>query len=526
MKPRAILLALAVAAAPRAALAADPVLHVDLGGGVAMDLVLVPAGTFTQGSPAGEKGREDDERQREVTLTSGYYLGKLPVTVAQFTRFVSATGYRTEAERGASGGSGWDGKALVQRKDFTWKSPGFPQAADHPVTLVTYDDAIAFTDWATRVAGRKITLPTEAQWERAYRAGKSGAYYDGATEKDALALGWFKENALAGTRPVGKKKPNAYGLHDMAGNVFEWCSDWYAPYDDGPVTDPAGPASGAGDKQRRVLRGGSWLKDPKHGRAAARYRNTPGSRNADNGFRVAAPLGTPPSPAPAAAPETPPPAPSPPPWDDGARPPSSPGPARDGGRALAVGIGCAGTAIFAGVMGLALLAMRSGKRGDARGIRFRMGPDGFWIHAPRALAGTTLHFRQRTSTGAHEGHVVLEPSDVGQFQYTGAAPIEVEVVQLIPPEPRQTGYRERAQLPPEGGPAPRQRQQRPAQQQQRPAQQQWPAQQRQRPVQQQVWVQQTNVVVAPVMVEHHHHHDHHDDRRDDDPPFRGYPSAY
>src|SRR5688572_17764924 len=126
------------------AFAADPSLKLDLGGGTTMDLVLVPAGQFTQGSPATEANRATDEIQRNVRISRDYYIGRTAVTRSQWERFVVETRYRTEAETGTSGGYGWDGKALSQRKEFTWKNPGFQQTAEHPVCLVTFPDAQAF----------------------------------------------------------------------------------------------------------------------------------------------------------------------------------------------------------------------------------------------------------------------------------------------------------------------------------------------------------------------------------------------
>jgi len=461
---------------PSLALADSPAaLDVDLGGGVKIALVLVPKGSFDEGSPPSEAGRSEDERSHRVTLNNDIYLGKYPVTRGQFARFASAAGYRTEAEKGTSGGSGWDGKALVQRRDFTWKSPGFDQTDEHPVTIVTYDDALAFTAWLTRTTGRSFTLPTEAQWEYAYRAGTKGAYYGAANEAEALGLGWFKANAGAGTRPVGQKKANGFGLHDMAGNVYEWCLDWYASYGVGLVEDPLAMTPDASDKPRRVLRGGSWLKDAKSGRAAARSRNTPGSRNADNGFRVAAgtsvvaatpvvPLKTTPDPI------------TPPRSSDRSSETSNTGLS-----------GCLGGTVCLGSIGfftwLIVLIFRSKKSSappePARSlVNHRLARDGFWLDAPGHLMGSLVSYRYRTADGSmHDGQVRLEGSTTGQYVYTGHAPEAMLALQLI--GSASTPFR-----------------------------------------------QQSSSSSSSWSSRPHHHHHETTTSTVDDTPFRGYPSAY
>lgn len=278
-----VLVALLAGAA--VARAAEKPLSVDLGEGVGLELILVPKGEFQEGSPATEAGRGADETLRTVTLTRDYYLGKFPVTLAQFERFTDETRYRTEAERGSSGGFGWDGAALTQDKRFTWRSTGFDQTGAQPATIVAYDDALAFCDWLSHKTGRKFALPTEAEWERACRAGTSTAWHNGSDPSHVREIAWSKPYAWNSTHPVDSLAPNPWGLF-IGGNVYEWCRDWYGPYPPGPVIDPEQTNSGLSDKPRRVLRGGSWLREASYTRSAARYRSAPGSRNADTGFRV------------------------------------------------------------------------------------------------------------------------------------------------------------------------------------------------------------------------------------------------
>lgn len=225
---------------------------------LALELIWVEPGTFTMGSPADEPERNKAEGPRmRVTLSKGFWLGKTEVTQAQY-------------------------EAVTGSNPSSFKAVG-PQA---PVERVSWLDAMAFCRKLTereRAAGRlpegnTFTLPTEAQWEYAHRAGTTGAY---TGEPDAIA--WYDRNSGATTHPVATKAPNAWGFHDMAGNVLEWCLDWYGDYPGGDVTDPAGPRRG----YYRMARGGSWRTDAKLGRAAARSGGSEARVDYTMGFRVA-----------------------------------------------------------------------------------------------------------------------------------------------------------------------------------------------------------------------------------------------
>lgn len=438
----ALLLALTVSAT-----AVDAAtLQIDLGSGSTLDLVRLEPGTFVQGSPEGTPQRRDDETARTVSLTRPFYLGKYPVTRGQFTRFASETNYRTEAEVGTSGGYGWDGKKLVQRRDFTWKNPGFPQSDSHPVTIVTYKDAKAFLAWLSRKSGRRFELPTEAQWEYACRTGTTTAYVNGDDPARVGDIGWFKDNADQGTQAVDAKPLNAWGLGDMPGNVWQWCEDWYGPYPGGDARDPLQANSALSDKPRRVLRGGSWLRPATDLRSAARYRNDAASRNCDNGFRVmtfdvAAPAPATPRPLPALettdrvhVPDTAP-ATSEPSHDH--RPSSTIRVRTPNNAAFGFGTIAAVLALIGLFVVIIFKAVKSGGIGAQPGdmattnygpVRARVVDDGFWIESSSLPVGSIVQCRYQAGGRSEQKDVVFQGGGQGQFVFTGSRPENVSIV--------------------------------------------------------------------------------------------------
>lgn len=236
----------------------------------------IPPGTFLMGAPLSELGRWDDEGpQHEVTLTRGYWLGETPVTQALW---VAVTGHNP---------SGFRGKR--------------PDELERPVEQVSWDDCHQFLDLLNaQVAGLAARLPTEAEWERACRGGTATATWvdrssNARASPDLDSIAWYERNsrsqmhsvghkARRETHPVARKAPNPYGLHDMLGNVWEWCADAMRRYAAGPVTDPVGRQGQGPD---RVVRGGSWYDDARCMRAAYRYARWGSDRYIHLGFRLA-----------------------------------------------------------------------------------------------------------------------------------------------------------------------------------------------------------------------------------------------
>lgn len=228
-------------------------------------LVLVPAGEYRMGNDAGTP----PERPVHTVAISDFYLGQYPVTNAQYRRFVAATDHRVPYLD--------DARVVRENWDPQRHIPPDGRCA-HPVVLVSWHDAHAYCRWA---GGR---LPTEAEWEKAARGGLAEKRYPWG---DAIRRELANYDNPAGTTPVGSYPANDYGLYDMAGNVWEWAADWYAPgyYATSPVKDPTGPPTGT----VKVLRGGAWLLFPEFCRVAYRFRNNPGFRFNLIGFRLALP---------------------------------------------------------------------------------------------------------------------------------------------------------------------------------------------------------------------------------------------
>jgi formylglycine-generating enzyme required for sulfatase activity len=265
----------------------------------AVSMVPIQGGTFNMGSPENEPGRFNNEMQRQVTVSS-FSIGRYPVTVGEFSRFINATGYLTDEEKSSTASYVTVDNQTVQRTDASWHNPYIEQNDNHPVVFVSWLDAIYYSNWlstqegltpAYTINGTNVTwnrgtngyrLPTEAEWEYACRAGTTTAYNIGASITANQAN--FGNN-LRRTTPVGNYAPNAWGLYDMHGNVEEWCWDIFSQYDNaGGNINPTGAVSGS----ERVARGLSWNAHLNYTRSAARGFSFPDATGSSNkrGFRL------------------------------------------------------------------------------------------------------------------------------------------------------------------------------------------------------------------------------------------------
>jgi len=218
-------------------------LTLDIGRGVTMDFVLIKPGTFMMG---------EDKSSHKVTITTPFYLGKFEVTQEQWQAIMGS-------------------------------NPSTFQGAKNPVEKVSWEGCqTLLRELQGKLPGRRFRLPTEAEWEYACRAGNAAKYCYGDDDARLSEYAWYDINSGSGTHPVGEKKPNAWGLYDMHGNVLEWCADWHGTYDSSAATDPVGPRTGS----NRVLRGGSWRYSATLCQSANRNSSSPSSRSSTCGLRV------------------------------------------------------------------------------------------------------------------------------------------------------------------------------------------------------------------------------------------------
>ena len=252
------------------------------------EMVRIPAGEFTMGADDGDM----DEGPAHRVYVDEFHLGAYAITNREYARFVKHAKHRAPALR--------EPPAIVTRErravfrelatPHVWVDGGLPAArTNHPVTLVQHEDALAFCRWLAARTGKPFRLPTEAEWERAARGGLEGKRYPWGDEIDPTRANYLPDRALKlkhGTVPVGSYAPNGFGLYDMAGNVWEWVSDWYRPdyYATSEYRNPKGPETG----MLRCVRGGSWVSDDVDMlRCAYRHEVPPDTYAYSVGFRVA-----------------------------------------------------------------------------------------------------------------------------------------------------------------------------------------------------------------------------------------------
>jgi sulfatase modifying factor 1 len=252
------------------------------------DLARIPAGQYLMGA----SDVEQHERPVHRVYVSEFYIGRFPVTQDEYARFVNATGHPAPAIHPLPliTSSGRDGLFRELAAPYVWIDGGPPAGyGSHPVVLVRYGDTLAYCQWLTEMLSREVRLPREAEWEKAARGGVEGRRYPwGGDELDSSRCNFLADPSVKherGTCPAGTYSPNAYGLYDIAGNVWEWVSDWYDAdyYGAGEARDPRGPETG----DMRIVRGGSWVsEDPSMLRCAYRHKVPPDTYAYSIGFRV------------------------------------------------------------------------------------------------------------------------------------------------------------------------------------------------------------------------------------------------
>jgi formylglycine-generating enzyme required for sulfatase activity len=271
--------------------------------GIGLKLTYIPPGSFTMGAEPSEPGAKPAEKPHKVTISKGFYMGIHEVTQDQYLRVMGKNP------------SVFQGEMLLKNKKIVETMEPGVVGHNHPVDHVTWDDAVEFCKRLSemseeKAAGHVYRLPTEAEWEYACRAGTTSAYSLGDSNDSLDQAGWYGDNAGSEPidssklfvesegklkkyvdeliangntpHPVGRKKPNAWGLYDMHGNLWEWCSDWHGDYPSRDVTDPKGPSLG----KDRVHRGGCYLVEGIKCRSAARNWDPPGDTYYYLGFRV------------------------------------------------------------------------------------------------------------------------------------------------------------------------------------------------------------------------------------------------
>ena len=239
----------------------------------------------------GAADAEEDERPVHRVYLSEFFIGRFQVTNDEYARFIQATGHPAPIIRGLPLITLSGREALFRETagPYLWHSDQPPAGhGSHPVVLVSYDDALAYCGWLSNMISRPVRLPTEAEWEKAARAGTEGLRYSWGNDIDASRGNYLVDPATRnqrGTRPTGTYPPNAYGLYDVCGNVWEWVGDWYSPdyYGLGDMRDPRGPQAG----NMRMVRCVSWVnEDVAMLRCAYRHKVPPDTYAYSIGFRI------------------------------------------------------------------------------------------------------------------------------------------------------------------------------------------------------------------------------------------------